>query len=352
MKTKYIISIAGALLASALLFSCKNPATEIVEFDPTYGLDPAKTGVDIPKKLDYNPNNIVTISTNPSVTVQLFRNADTGEIKGEGKFEVGLRMRRALDKDQIVNFVLDRSLLSEYPESQLGFIDLPEGVVEEFSIVIPAGMTQVSKTVTLKDITALKDMPGYLTAFKMVLVDAPEGLVASTVGYKVFLKIKVDDAVNLELLDTDPEGKSLPYSSIGAASNFRNDRAGAVTDGYYDQWFPGWVPDSWWVQNKSDSWLTLNFETASVTGFKIYTLDAGNKSKTIKSVRVEVSTDNGTTYTDFGVIAIPDVRRSFSLKFSKPMTINKVRFSSFDGYSTDPNDPWIDIHEIRVFSQK
>lgn len=350
MKTKHIISIIGVLVASAMLFSCKNPATEIVEFDPTYGLDPAKTNVEKPTPMDYNPNNIVIVNSGANTTVQLSYDAKTDAVKGDGQFEVSLRMRRALDKDLTVNFVLDRSLLSEYQETQIGFVDFPSGIVENFSMVIKAGKTVATQVVRLKDITALKKMPGYLTAFKMQLpADAPKDLIASAVGNKVFLKVKVVEASSLKLISTAPAGSAMPYFDVFPTSNFRNDGVWAISDGRYS---PAHNLYSWWVENKSNTWLTLELRDANpVTGFVIYNLDSGGKSKTIKSVRIEVSNDKGQTYTDFGLLELPDVRRSFGIEFEKPMDINMVRFSQFDGYSTDPGDPWIDIHEIRVFHQ-
>ena len=347
MKAKHIISLAGVLLASAMLFSCKNPATEIVEFDPTYGLDKSKTEVKKPNPMQYNPNNIVTISSEKSVNMQLFYDAATKEVTGDDGFEVKLRLRRAIDKDLTVKFVPDKSLLSEYEGIQNGFVDFPEGVVSDFSIVIPKGKNEVSQLILLDKKETLTQMPGYLAAFKMELVDAPKDLVVSTAGSKLFLKVNVSDAAKLELSYDDPDGEPMSSGQLTASSDYNNDKAERVVDEDYSVW-----AQPWWVQNKSKTWLAIDFATTKVNGFTFYTLDKGRKGKTIKTVRVEVSSDNGKTYTDYGVMNVPEGKTMFSLVFTKPMSINKVRFSQFDGYSRDPRDPWIDIFEILVFEDR
>lgn len=343
MKNKGYISyttIAASLLIA--LSACGKPEVEIVEQDNSYALDKNVISVDIPKKMDYNPDNIVRVQSSPEV-VLLANITDNVSTISNNQIPITIRLRRPLDHDLKIAFKEDREKLKEYRGEQLGYKPFPQGSLGEMIVTIPAGETTVDRAFQLTATNHFTKEPGYLTALVMTTPDQAETPAISANNSTLFLKVNISllaPKQNTSLVRMMEEIGSEPISDVIGSSN--NPSAGNAQGVFRNRWGA-----QWWVQEGSDTYLQANFEKNKIGGF-IFVSARSYKNKHLKAMRIEVSEDGGENFVYQGKISLSSVNQYVYIKFDTPVDINAIRLSEFETFSNDPRDMYVDVSQIHI----
>lgn len=343
MKNKGYISYTA--LAAALLLAlgaCSKPEVEIVEQDNSYALDKNAISVDIPKKMDYNPHNIVRVQSSPEV-ILLANVKDKVSSISNNEIPITLRMRRPLDHDLKVVFKEDREQLKAYKGEQLGYKPFPEGSLGEMTVTIPAGETVVKGHFSLKSTDSFTEEPGYLTALVMTTTGGTDSPVVSANNGILFLRVNISALAakqNASLVDSQDEiGSGIVSDVVGSTNSSSSGNARAV--------FTGGRGSQFWVKQGSATYLQANFEKEKIGGFVLMS-PWGWKQKYLKSVRIEVSEDGGDNFVFQGTIRLGYPTTSVYVKFDTPVEINAIRLSEFETFSNDPTDMYVDISAMYI----
>lgn len=338
MQTTYrILSLCTASLL--VLTSCERKV-EVVESDDSYTLDKNVVHVEIPKKFNFNPNNIISFVGAAEVILPISLDGTTASMDNT-IIPVKIKLKRALTDDATLIFEEDRELLKSYTGEQLGYHEFPAGTFGATNVTIPKDVTDFESQLNIKDFSKLIEKPGYLTAFRMKIKNSAPDTQVSTINYSLYVKasispLKVQD--NVDVVYNLPSGfTKIPSGNLKLNSNYKADRLGALNDG--STW-----SGNWWVQGGSDTYLKIEFPKSKVGGIRI-TRASGNP-KAIKNVEVSASLDSGKTAFSQGTIVNSNTSASsFVITFKEPLEINSVVLSKFLGV-----EEYMDIHEIEVFT--
>lgn len=326
------------LLFIPLLLSCSREV-EIVEFDDTFEIDEGYVFVDIPEKMDYNPNNIIYYSGATEAVLTYTLDEDNSVIMKEKKIPVVIKLKKPLTEAVNVVFTEDESLLDNYTGEQLDYKSFPEGTFANAVINIPKGVTTVEGWIELKNTDKFNAVPGYLTGLKMVLQKETDNTVISRINHSLFIKVnqsKFKDEENVKFALDRPSGYlDMDKNKITPISNYAKDHLYKLLDGSY------WT--NWWIPSGSNDNLTLSFPKAKVGGIHLQLGNYWDPGKTLKSVKVAISED-GSSYFKQGEISTP--RRSLPdvyIIFENPHEITDLRLYDFIG-----DADIIDINQISI----
>lgn len=340
MKGYIIYSAVGALLLG--LGACSKPEVEIVEQDNTYGLDKDIISVEIPEKMDYNPDNIVRVQSSKEV-VLMANVRDNASSIAVNQIPVAIRLRRPLSHDLKIVFKEDRDKLNEYDGEQLGYKAFPEGSLGEMTVTIPAGETNVQEVFKLASTDKFTEEPGYLTALSMTTAGGADNPVISAHNSALFLKVNLSALApmqNTSLVGRMEElGTEIVPNVAGSSNNSSAGNARGV--------FWGRLGTQFWVQEGSDTYLQGNFEKTKVGGF-IFVSARGYKNKTLKAMRIEVSEDGGENFVYQGHIRLSSPSLNAYIKFDTPVDIDAIRLSEFETFSNDPGDMYVDVNSMHI----
>lgn len=340
MKVNYRII---PLLFFILLSGACNREVTVVEFNDTYEIDKDYVSVDIPQKFNYNPNNIILYVGATEVRLTYRYDETTGSVEMPNKsIPVKIKLKKALPEPVNIVFKENKELLQNYTGEQLGYKDFPQGTFADAKITLPAGQTLIEGSIELKNVEAFRENPGYLTGLEMTLEKAGDNVVISKINYALYVKVNksdLEDGDNIEFKTELPQGLvELDRKNIRAESDYASGHLWKMFDG--NSW------SNWWVKPKSEYDLVLRFPEAKVGAILILTNNIWDL-KTLKSVKVAISADNGNTFYRQGEVMVDDNRtRYVYVKFIKPYEINTIRLYEFDGY----NEEAIDIHELNIYA--
>lgn len=338
MKKIYLLL---AFLISVFTFiGCETPEVELVEFNDSYALDKNIISVDMPKKFDYDPSNIVKVDGN--IETRLIAEVQDGVSKISDKsITIRFRLRKAVDKELTLSLKEDREQLSKYPESQVGLLPFPEGALKEYEVTIPAGVVEHEATIELDDVSQFTDEAGYLTALSVSLVGGDEVVTLSKNNFVLFVKVEVPTLIvgdNVSYIPGQVTGD--PVKNVVYSSNYESHRVQNLEKYNYNS--------VWWVEEGSDTYLQINFDMAVVLQ-GTFMCPLNPKQKTVKRVKIEVSNNGGETFVEQGYLDVPDARWYISFEFDTPQEINAIKFSEFETHSNDPSDMYVDFFNVSIF---
>lgn len=338
MKINY--RIIPLLFFIVLAGACKREVT-IVEFNDTYEIDKDYVSVDIPEKVNYNPNNIILYAGATEVILNYIYDEETGAVEMPDKnIPVRLKLKKPLLEPVNVVFKENRELLQSYTGEQLSYKDFPEGTFADAKITVPAGQTVVEGSIELKNVDAFKENPGYLTGLEIILEKAAENVVISKINYALYVKVNkstLKDEDNVMFSEEYPDGcVEIDRNGIKLESDYASGHLSKMLDG--SNW------SNWWMESGSKYDLVVQFPKNQIGAILLQTWNTWDP-KTIRSVKVSVSADGGNTFFEQGVV-VPDRSdvADVYIKFIKPHEINAIRLYDFVGYNA-----YIDIHELYVY---
>lgn len=340
MKNILKLAIVGLAL---LVVACANPDIEIVEHNDSYELDPNEIHVDMPQKLDYNVSNIIKNEGRTEVVLYALENGK----ESVAEIPLVFRLKRSLQKATTFVFSPESELIKLYTGIKEGFNPFPDNAFSGMEFTIPAGVTAYTTTIRLQDGIDFSKKPGFLSAYRLKPTSGDDNVKPSVSSEILFIKLKFSllrNGNNISLVDADIENNynKLPSNKIILKSNYQSAHLSTLVDGQKNSW-----SSNWWIPGNGEETLELGFDKQKVGAIVFYTCSA--HQKLIRSLRVWVSEDKGASYFDQGVVK-PEMLQKVCVTFKDPVEIDKIKFSNFESWNT--SDPYIDIHEIEVYTVK
>lgn len=255
--------ISLMLLALTFAFtSCENKV-EIVDQDLRYQLDPDFVFVDIPESFNFDPTNILFLSGQTYITLNANSDGETTQILQGNSIPLNVRLKRAVDKDIVLNLVEDSELLDSYPGNKENYASLPEGSYSIPELVIPAGSKGISTFITFDNPNEINLAPGYLLPLRLELNEMVDGVKVSTNLYTLFIKIEVQFARDNIDSSNQPFNGELFNSTITFQSN-KTSGLQYLNDGN--------VGGSYWYPSGSTIYLNMSLPTTeTLTGMRLHT---------------------------------------------------------------------------------
>ncbi|MCE9107339.1 hypothetical protein [Bacteroides pyogenes] len=335
-----LFMIGWALLAVA----CDDPSVEIVEQNNSYKLDPNAIYVDMPEKFGYNTSNL--IRNEGGAEVVLYASEVGGEIQlPVTEIPLVFKLKRSLKQATKFVFSPDEELMKLYTGVKEGFKPFPENTFSGMEFTIPSGTTDYTAVIRIKGIAELNQKPGFLTAYRLQPVAGGDtDIKVSESSKALYIKLKfslLKDEENVSLRkNLGEDWNKIPSSLITPQSDYQPGRLPYIVDGQKYYW-----SSNWWIPGGGSETLELAFTKQKVGGIVFYT--NSSYQKVIRSVRVSVSEDDGASYFDQGYVE-PEKTNMVYIAFNKPVEINKIKFSNFESWNF--SDPYVDIHEVEVYT--
>lgn len=342
MRNIFNLSIIAGL--ALLAVACDDPSVEIVEQNNSYKLDPNAIHVDMPKKFDHNTSNL--IRNESGIEVVLYASEVGGGVQlPVTEIPLVFKLKRGLKQATKFVFSPDEELLKLYAGVKEGFKSFPENTFSGMEFTIPPGVTDYTATIKLQEIAELNQKPGFLTAYRLQPVSGGDAdIKVSEVSKALYIKLKfslLQNEDNVSLIeDIEDDWKKLPSHQITPESDYQSGRLSYILDGQKSYW-----SSNWWIPGGGAKTLELGFAKQKICGIVFYTYS--RQQKFISSVRVSVSEDNGASYFDQGVVE-PERKNIVHIAFDEPVEINKIKFSNFESWNS--SDPYVDIHEVEVYT--
>ncbi len=338
MKNIFNLSM---LVPALLAVACNDPAVEIVEQNNSYKLDPNAIHVDMPEKLGYNTSNLVRNESGAEIVLY------TSETAADVDVPLVFKLKRGLKQATKFVFSPDEELLKLYTGAKEGFKPFPENAFSGLEFTVPPGVTDYTATIKLQAAAGLNDKPGYLSAYRLKpLSEGDTDIRVSSGSEALYLKLKfssLKNGENVKLVENMVEGWSqLPSRQITPESGYQTGRLSSLLDGRKANWWDS----NWWIPGNGTETLELGFAKQKVGGMVFYT--NSNNQKVIRSVRISVSEDGGTGYFDQGVVKPQKTSKVVRIAFNEPVEINKIKFSNFESWND--SDPYVDIHEVEIYT--
>lgn len=327
MKKIYLLGV----LTAALSVACTRDSKELDILKEPTPTPPVVTNppVDLSKTI---------ISFSPSeITEKVFRDPDTKLIDDTSFSFAPKYLQRTFVSGEVVTLKIEKE--------QVGYErSLPDGAytVEKAEISSANAGDQFKVTLkpeALKEIDITKE---YTLRFRMKIVSkTPENLSAETAtddgAYRIKISFVEDsfpkDGNNLE--ETDSTSSSIiDDDEYEFESNYAPTHLSKLKNSY----------SNWWVDGEDSSiYLIANFtDETEVNGIVIS--QPWSDTKTLKGVDISASPD-GTTYYPQGSYTRSVYKQKIYLRFKKPITIKKIKFTNFK----KQNDRYIDIYRVQFF---
>ena len=327
MKKIYLLGV----LTAALSVACTRDSKE---------LDILKEPTPTPPVVSNPPVDLskTIISFSPSeITEKVFRDPDTKLIDDTSFSFAPKYLQRTFVSGEVVTLKIEKE--------QVGYErSLPDEAytVEKAEISSANAGDQFKVTLkpeALKEIDITKE---YTLRFRMKIVSkTPENLSVETAtddgAYRIKISFVEDsfpkDGNNLE--ETDSTSSSIiDDDEYEFESNYQSNHLNKLKNSY----------SNWWVDGEDSSiYLIANFtDETEVNGIVIS--QPWSDTKTLKGVDISASPD-GTTYYPQGSYTRSVYKQKIYLRFKKPITIKKIKFTNFK----KQNDRYIDIYRVQFF---
>lgn len=340
MKIKHLAFTL--LLFIPLLLSCSREV-EIVEFDDTFEIDEGYVFVDIPEKMNYNPNNIIYYSGATEAVLTYTLDEDNSVLMKDKKIPVVIKLKKPLTEDVNVVFTVDESLLDNYTGEQLDYKSFPEGTFANAVITIPKGVTTVEGWIELNNTDQFNALPGYLTGLKMILQKETDNTVISRINHSLFIKVnqsKLKDEENVSYATALPSTMyyEIDRGELSGHSDYASDHVFKLFNG-------GIWSDNWWIPTGRPEDLIVTLPKGKVGAIRMYFNNYWS-GKTVKSVKIAVSAD-GIKFFEQGKVTNPNASiTTFYILFDNPNEITHIRFYEFVTHNSEAAD----ISQIKVYT--
>lgn len=309
----------GAMFAAV---ACSKADPEVIIEDPAYQLDPKEIAVSKPEPFVYNESNILRNVSAKDVTFDAIL-IDGQVTMEETTIPLTFRLRRPLKEALTIKLEKDASLFSKYTGDRTNVQDFPEDTFEGLTITIPAGKVVHEAQLTIKNVERLTNTNGYLVAFRY---NVPNSVSLAEEASSLFVRVNVKEPKYL-LLDAKEDAWVEMTSDQFSRS---------ITPNYGG----GYVRDT--------SKLTIS-KSASASGATIagISLQVNLPSYAMKSFRIKVYNETVADGETFDLITLPSPKRDIFIKFTKPLTYNKIELSEFAGF----NSRWAEILDIKLYTK-
>lgn len=325
---KRYIQIACMLLSVAAFTACDDADRGlVVSQDTSYQLDPDYVYVDIPKEFQFDATNVLYMDGTTVLNLVAKTDGTTTNIVEGNEFTFNVRIKKALDKDLTVRLVQDEELLNEYNAGTA--VLFPAETISLSEVVIPAGQTSASTTLTFQNLSQLNNLAGYVLPLRLQVGEANDEVKVSIQKYSVFVQMSVEfgkdniDTTSFQEFEGEMFNDILSFESDKSSSSLNR-----LNDGKYT--------NSWYPYYKNYLVMSLP-QVEVIKGFCIY-LDS---YYTLGHVKVQV--DEGSGYIDYGTIDFNEYPWVY-IKFKEPVPVKSIKLSEFLGVGGQDNGP--ELYEI------
>lgn len=142
---------------------------------------------------------------------------------------------------------------------------------------------------------------------------------------------------NVSVATSTPAGTTISGSSLTLYSDYATSSLYKLNDGSSYSY-------NWWVPSGEDHYLAIGLTETMMVKSVIFDLSYWG-GKRLKSVKVLVSNNSGSTYVEQGIAEFSSGSNKAIVVFDTPVNINFIKFKDFIGY-----DSYIDLYEVKVIT--
>ena len=326
---KRYIQLVCMLLSVALLGSCTDEDRGlVVSQDTSYQLDPDYVYVNIPEVFNFDPSNVLYLNGKTVLVLNAKTDGTTTNIKEGTDFSFNVRIKKALDRDLYVRLSQDETLLGEYNAGSKKFF--PEGTVYLPDVIIPAGQTEATATLTFQNLELLADLDGYILPLRLEVKESADDVRVSIQKYSVFVEMNLE--FGKDNVDTSSfkefEGEAFNniiqfYSDYATVSKFNDGNLSSSTYLY------------------ARNYIEMCLEEAEVLkGFRIH---IRSKGASYQLGHLDMMVDEGNGYINYGNFEFNEDQVVY-FKFKEPTVVKSIKISGCNSVGNKDNGP--DLYEI------
>lgn len=287
------------------------------------------------KAVQKRSDNMAELSVNQQEIELTANNPKEATVLNKKSISFTVNTSIALDRKVTLNLQKQPSLLEYFYKGETeGFLPLPEGVLDDIVIEIPAGKTKVEVTLPFAHTDKLIEAPGYLTAFKLKELSEDRKHISASIDTYFFVKIKQTTSVGIG--DRYKWGSLLNKIDIKAYANGGDQLVPAVLDGKNSG-------DFFEITKSNNGCLDLMFESSK--NIKDLTLHTNIKESGINSFYVAVTKDKGKNWLPRGLVQVDNAENNFNLAFQPHSMISGIRIYGVNGTGTG-----VKIYEVTPYT--
>ena len=325
---KKYIQIACMLLSVAAFTACDDADRGlVVSQDTSYQLDPDYVYVDIPKEFQFDATNVLYLDGKTVLNLNAKTDGTTTTIVEGNEFTFNVRIKKALAQDLTIRLVQDEELLKEYSAGSA--IMFPAATVALSDVVIPAGQTSASVTLTIQNLEQLTDMAGYILPLRLQVGQATDDVKVSIQKYSVFVQMAVEYGKDNVDTSSFQEFEGEQFNSTISFDSNKTSGLSRLNDGNL-------TSGTWY--GYSQHWLTMTLPEAEVVKGMRFVL---NNSYQLGHIKISVDEGNG--YINYGTFDFNE-RSNLYIKFKQPVSVKSIKLEEFLCVGGKDNGP--ELYEI------